>query len=222
MSPVPAHRPITDKGGTAAPGDADSAGLPPVRRRPRPPTGGRPLGQRIPSPDVAAPPEPVQDISGEGQHPSPEESRSPPDSTVGYRRPPAVHWFKKGQSGYPTGRPRGCKNTKTLLAEELSSTVTIREGGKSKKVSKRQLMVKRLANKAAEGDPKAIEMIFKYEGVLQQAAGGAAGLNNPETVDQGQDQINGEIVKEFARMVLESPEVWRSTPGAEGGEDDKT
>ena len=99
--------------------------------------------------------------------------------------------------------------------------MTIREGGKSKKVSKRQLMVKRLANKAAEGDPKAIEMIFKYEGVLQQAAGGTAGLNNPETVDQGQDQINGDLVKEFARMVLESPEAWRSNPGAEGGEDDK-
>jgi hypothetical protein len=46
-------------------------------------------------------------------------------------------------------------------------------------------------------------------------------INNPEAVDQGQDQINGDIVKEFARMVLESPEAWRSAPGAEGGEDDK-
>ena len=181
--------------------------------------GGRPLGHQIPSPDAAAPPEPVQDISREGQHPSPEESR--PDSTVGYRRPPAAHWFKKGQSGYPTGRPRGCKNTKTLLAEELSSKVVITEGGKSKKVSKRQLMVKRLANKAAAGDPKAIEMIFKYEGVLQQAAGGTAGINNPETVDQGQDEINADLLKEFARMVLESPEAWRQ-PQPLKEEDDRT
>ena len=147
---------------------------------------------------------------------------SKPGYTVGYCRPPTAPWFKKGQSGYPSGRPRGSKNTKTLLAEELSSTVTIREGGKPRKVSKRQLMVKRLVNKAAAGDPKAIEMVFKYEGVLQQAGGRTAGINNPETVDQGQDEINGDIVKEFARMVLELPEAWRSTPGAEGGEDDKT
>jgi hypothetical protein len=180
------------------------------------------LGNQIPSPDAPASPEPLEGTSGEGQHPSPEESRSAPDSTIGYGRPPAAYWYKKGQSGYPAGRPRGSKNTKTLLAEELSSKVTIREGGKQRKVSKRQLMVKRLANKAAAGDPKAIEMIFKYEGVLQQAADGTAGINNPETVDQGQDEINADLLKEFARMVLESPEAWRSKPAAEGGVSDKT
>jgi len=112
---------------------------------------------------------------------------------------------------------------KVPLDEELSSTVVIREGGKQRKVSKRQVIVMRQVNKAAAGDPKATEMVFKSEGVLQRAGGSTAGINNPETVDEGQDEINANLLKEFARMVLESPEAWRSNPDAEeGGVDDES
>ena len=43
-------------------------------------------------------------------------------SEVGYRKPPKATQFKQGQSGNPHGRPKGTKNLKTDLIEELSST----------------------------------------------------------------------------------------------------
>ncbi len=38
---------------------------------------------------------------------------------VGYRKPPKHTRFKPGQSGNPRGRPKGTKNLKTDLIEEL-------------------------------------------------------------------------------------------------------
>lgn len=38
---------------------------------------------------------------------------------VGYGRPPTHTRFQPGKSGNPNGRPKGSKNTKTILMEEL-------------------------------------------------------------------------------------------------------
>ncbi len=51
------------------------------------------------------------------------------DYDVGYGKPPQHTRFRKGQSGNPTGRPKGARNLKTELLEELQEQILVREGG---------------------------------------------------------------------------------------------
>lgn len=78
---------------------------------------------------------------------------------VGYRKPPKSGQFKLGQSGNPKGRPKGTKNLKTDLAEELQERILVREGGKARHVSKQRAMLKRLSEKALQGDMRASALI---------------------------------------------------------------
>ncbi len=81
------------------------------------------------------------------------------DYEVGYKKPPKRTRFKRGRSGNPKGRPKGAKNLRTELAEELQERVLIREGGKPRRVSKQRAMLKRLAEKALQGDTRAASLI---------------------------------------------------------------
>jgi hypothetical protein len=72
---------------------------------------------------------------------------------VGYGKPPKTHQYKPGQSGNLKGRTKGARNLKTDLAEELAETLTIRENGKTLKISKRRAMIKSTMAKALKGDP---------------------------------------------------------------------
>jgi len=74
---------------------------------------------------------------------------------VGYGRPPKPHQFPKGRSGNPKGRPKGARGLKTDLKAELTSLVAITENGKTKKITKQQVVLKSLVAKAAKGDTKA-------------------------------------------------------------------
>lgn len=82
---------------------------------------------------------------------------------VGRGRPPVHSRFKPGQSGNPRGRPKRSRNIAILFEEELLKSVIVTENGKSKRISKGELMVKQLVNKAAgpNGDPRTILAILK-------------------------------------------------------------
>ena len=77
---------------------------------------------------------------------------------VGYGRPPAKHRFPKGVSGNPKGRTKGTQNFATLFMKAMTKSVTITENGKRKKISKLEAAVTQLANDAARGDKKAIQL----------------------------------------------------------------
>lgn len=81
---------------------------------------------------------------------------------IGYGKPPEHGKFQRGKSGNPLGRrkkqpPQGLD---ALLVEELLSPITVRTNGKSKKLSKLEVAVKRLVAKAMEGDPRALKFLL--------------------------------------------------------------
>lgn len=81
------------------------------------------------------------------------------DYEVGYCKPPKSAQFRSGISGNPAGRPKGTKNLKTDLQEELSSKINVMEGGNQVTLTKQQALVKTLSTKALKGDLRAINTL---------------------------------------------------------------
>jgi uncharacterized protein DUF5681 len=74
---------------------------------------------------------------------------------VGYGKPPKHSPFKKGKSGNPNGRPKGTKNLRTDLIEELGEKIPVREGDRPTKISKQRAFVKTLVARSLKGDARA-------------------------------------------------------------------
>lgn len=86
----------------------------------------------------------------------------PADYEVGYGKPPERTRFRPGQSGNPNGRPRKSKNLNTLLEQELESRITVREGDREKRLSKREAIIKRMVQGALGGDIRQQQFLFRY------------------------------------------------------------
>jgi hypothetical protein len=97
----------------------------------------------------------------------PDEKKPTGGSPVGYGKPPMENQFKKGQSGNPTGRPKGTPNFATAFEEALNEQVVVNEGGQRKTVGKIVAIIKQVVNKATQGDPRATQQVFKELAALE-------------------------------------------------------
>jgi hypothetical protein len=97
---------------------------------------------------------------------------------VGYRRPPRHSRFQKGQSGNPRGRKKGSVNVETALRKAFFEIITVRDAGKSKKMTKLEVAYAQLANKAAAGDWRALKLMTQ----LLERFGKDGDLRPPFTV----------------------------------------
>jgi len=82
---------------------------------------------------------------------------------VGHCNPPKHSQFKKGNK-FGKGRPPGSKNLKTLFNEAFGQKVQVKLAGKTKKMTKLEIAMHKLASKSSEGDLKAISKAIElYE-----------------------------------------------------------
>ena len=127
------------------------------------------------------------------------------NSAVGYGRPPVNRQFKPGQSGNPRGRPKGSKNLLTIFAEAMSRPVTVRDKGKIRRLSKLELMVEVMVNKALAGDPKAFAMVVQFADKFEEFK--KLTLNHRELVNNALEQLH--------RRLTALAEAQESTPQKE-------
>lgn len=86
--------------------------------------------------------------------------KATPTYEVGYGKPPAHTRFKPGQSGNPKGRPKGSLNLAAALNRALKEKVVVVENGRRKSLTKLDVAIKGLVNRAVTGDAKAMQQML--------------------------------------------------------------
>jgi hypothetical protein len=104
-------------------------------------------------------------------------------SDVGYRRPPKERQFKKGQSGNPSGRPKGTINLATALTRTLSQTIEVEEDGQKETITKMEAAVRALVDEALTGSMQAFRVLVVLNHLLQDPSSPPAG-SELEAADQ--------------------------------------
>jgi hypothetical protein len=117
------------------------------------------------------------------------------EQPVGYGNPPKGSRFKKGQSGNRRGRPKGSKNLKTDLTEELQTEIKVREGSRAIKISKQRAIVKTLIAKTLAGDGRAAttltSLMYRVLDLREEApdAEEPLSLDESETLEMFRDRL---------------------------------
>lgn len=133
------------------------------------------------------------------------------DDGVGYCKPPRSTQFRKGQSGNPSGRPKGATDPRAALRKALSETIIISENGERKTVTKLEAAAKQMANQAVKGDPRAANKVLdpKFTGEDRPATAEAtAGLN----------EADKEVVAAFVERVRQAAFIEAKASKGDGNE----
>ena len=117
------------------------------------------------------------------------------DYEVGYGKPPRHTRFQPGRSGNRRGRPKGTKNLKTDLMEELGEKIVVREGEQSQRVSKQRAVVKSLVARTLKGDGRAASLLTSMMIRLLDT-----GEGSPEVAEPLHDDER-EILRDFEDRV---------------------
>lgn len=99
---------------------------------------------------------------------TPKARRKPQPYKVGFGKPPLETRFQKGQSGNPSGRPKGKRNMATIFKSVSNETLVITENGERKTITKLEASFKQLVNKAASGDHPSIKLLIQVMNVIEQ------------------------------------------------------
>jgi hypothetical protein len=131
-------------------------------------------------------------------------------SSVGYGRPPAHTRFRPGQSGNPRGRGKGQRNVHTVLTETLNQRITIREGDRTRSLTKLDVVILTMVSGALKGDAKAqaaLITMMRSLGMIGEA---------PDVADAQPFTANDDaVLADFLRRQTPEPQQTEATDGSE-------
>jgi Family of unknown function (DUF5681) len=94
--------------------------------------------------------------------------------SIGYRKPPIASRFKQGVSGNPKGRPRGSRNIRSAAQKVFTSEVVVRQGGRTRRITKIEAIFLKQSEKALQGSERAAQMLTQWAeklGLFREGAG---------------------------------------------------
>ena len=106
------------------------------------------------------------------------------DYVVGKGQPPVHTRFRKGVSGNSKGRPPGSASLKSDLEAELRTLVSVTENGKTTKITKQRLFIKKMYGRAIGDDRHAnaqlIDLILRVVGTPKDEDAEEPGLTDED------------------------------------------
>ena len=127
---------------------------------------------------------------------------SPGDpGSVGYGRPPLHSRFKPGRTGNPKGRAKQSRNLRTIVQQVLHENMPIREGGRMRRMSAIEALVRTFLARSFKGDPKAVASLM----VIMKQSGYGPDRDEP-TVDVLSVADQQAILADFLTRNLSSDE----------------
>lgn len=79
---------------------------------------------------------------------------------IGFKKPPKATQFKKGQSGNPSGRPKGASSNRKRIRKMLEQPTPVKIGEQVKTLSTFELSLERLNEGVRKGDKSAIARVL--------------------------------------------------------------
>jgi len=111
----------------------------------------------------------------------PESSPSPdakPGYSIGYGQPPRHTRFRPGRSGNPNGKPKQRRNVRTVVEDILGQRITVREGNRTRALTKLEGIILTMVNAVLKGDAKALTSwitLLRSLGMISEAEQNLAG-----------------------------------------------
>ena len=84
------------------------------------------------------------------------------EQKVGYGRPPVATRFKAGMSGNPSGKRKAKPTLSQRLDRILAESVSVTEGGKSKRMAKEEVFLRQMVTRAIGGDRQFGRLLLDY------------------------------------------------------------
>lgn len=90
------------------------------------------------------------------------------EQKVGYKSPPKNTQFKKGQSGNPSGRPKGSKSVEDAIFEQLGKEIGIPENGQTVIKQFAEIIAMSMCKEAAKGSYKHARLVMEVQDRVQE------------------------------------------------------